>query len=870
MSGGGPRAPCLGLENGLCVSTRFDGGVGLLLSPQGARLRLLNHDDLFAQMMLGQSIQVLSRFRPLCGVGSHLAIGAIGLGCLGWAIAAWPVLIRPDATFAEENPADALQQLAGGFFFASFGPLGALALVIAIRGCSLQHQSAPSPRKDADGEFVPVLGSSNADVDAALLHSYAATDHGPSAALSLSTSARRAANIALRRPIQPVGFQHVFAGTCSLLVLVALLVIATSSLTNVWNYSAHSYMPAVSPYSLVNIAIGDNFMTKVYEDCVVFFSAIAFFLIVGLFGRTNAWCRGVMSRRFRCCDPRSSWWNPWATGVTVGEMLFTVFFLALFAYWIYYWGFNYQRISQEAALDPDKNMQVAARILGHLTTLSMSFLLLPAARNSLWEAALGVPFERAIKYHRVLGGFTWLLVTLHMLMWMGKWARQGILWNNVATIDYLAIDPYTYHWDNFTIVIAETAWLLLTVSLGIALFVRRRSYETFYYLHQYVGILFFVVGVWHAWGFWYYTAGGMILWLADKLTRLFKSTRECRLISLDHSGGVVRLVIDAPSFSHNAGQYAFLNVPAIDEWQWHPFTVSSCPSSPLRTFHIKDMGVGTWTHELAQLALLCGEDSRPFSPRICVDAPYGQPRDYTGKRSIVLVAGGIGITPLHSILMDLYERVCHATETRDFVKYSGASETEGIGSIRHVRLVWVVRHPAEANIFAESLYRIHAHNPGEIFTLQLYCTTKTSLSRLMPGEVPISPGVTPRLAGFADDDVENEIAQSSGHHVMEDTQYDEDIPGATRPKMQPPFRDVSTEAVTWLQSQLRPGRPHVRSVFADVRRVDDSIGRSGEMPREGEMGSCMALVCGPKGLIDSVSDAAFEHGLDYHEEEFYF
>jgi len=55
--------------------------------------------------------------------------------------------------------------------------------------------------------------------------------------------------------------------------------------------------------------------------------------------------------------------------------------------------------------------------MGHMTTLTMSFLLFPVARNSVWEAVFGIPFERAIRYHRVLGSLCWLLVTAHMLIW---------------------------------------------------------------------------------------------------------------------------------------------------------------------------------------------------------------------------------------------------------------------------------------------------------------------------------------------------------------------------------------------------------------------------------------------------------------------
>jgi hypothetical protein len=42
--------------------------------------------------------------------------------------------------------------------------------------------------------------------------------------------------------------------------------------------------------------------------------------------------------------------------------------------------------------------------MGHMTTLFMSFLILPVARNSVWEYVYGIPFERAIKVGDETGG----------------------------------------------------------------------------------------------------------------------------------------------------------------------------------------------------------------------------------------------------------------------------------------------------------------------------------------------------------------------------------------------------------------------------------------------------------------------------------
>jgi len=118
-----------------------------------------------------------------------------------------------------------------------------------------------------------------------------------------------------------------------------------------------------------------------------------------------------------------------------GEAIVTTSFYTLFAYWVYYWAFKYQRLRNEGPLmfDPYSSVQTAARVLGHMTTLTMSFLTYPMARNSVWEAVWGIPFERGVRYHRALGRLTWLLVTLHMALWQIKWAREGACTSHTAT-----------------------------------------------------------------------------------------------------------------------------------------------------------------------------------------------------------------------------------------------------------------------------------------------------------------------------------------------------------------------------------------------------------------------------------------------------
>ena len=345
---------------------------------------------------------------------------------------------------------------------------------------------------------------------------------------------------------------------------------------------------------------------------------------------------------------------------SLGESVIILEVAALYAFWCWYWTSGNPRIHLEVDSMGDRHrlMHIWARVLGHVLTLTMSFLAFPVTRSSVWEAAFGVPFERAVAYHRALGKLTWLLVTAHMLLWQAKWLLEGTFLKSAFNPAGLEVtrcedglgvviggqvivpaglpcvwfgttddpdDPplvsSALHEDNFTIVIAEAAWLLLTAVLAVAICCRRSNYKLFHITHHAV-LLFFMAGIVHAWSHWYYTAAGLILYTFDKLTRAAKASRQAEVVSLSHAAGITRLQVSARALGAGgfyAGQYAFVCVPAVAPFEWHPFTISSCPEEACCepgdgseagrlpgagtvTFHIKDMGPGTWTRRLALLA----------------------------------------------------------------------------------------------------------------------------------------------------------------------------------------------------------------------------------------------------------------------------
>ena len=72
------------------------------------------------------------------------------------------------------------------------------------------------------------------------------------------------------------------------------------------------------------------------------------------------------------------------------------------------------------------------------------------------------------------------------------------------------------------------------------------------------------------------------IFLLERMYRMTKTFSEKgktqTKLGLILASKVVHLVIKRPrNFKFKAGDYIFINIPAITKYQWHPFTISSAP-----------------------------------------------------------------------------------------------------------------------------------------------------------------------------------------------------------------------------------------------------------------------------------------------------
>jgi predicted ferric reductase len=427
--------------------------------------------------------------------------------------------------------------------------------------------------------------------------------------------------------------------------------------------TGESFWKNPSPFAVTNWKMSASFVAKTYGDTLAFYMVLIALAVLGAGAHLVPRVKRVLHSRIRVPGVGFKY-HPYPHGITCGEFVCIAAVVFLYVFWFWYFRWGYDRIVKGSAGDPHLSAQVWARVFGNISSLSFALVLFPAARNSMWVSCFGVPFERAIKHHRALGVVAYLSVTVHMCIWLGKWGVEGTLGNNLTNAHGLQVAPTHFidaakcegmhpHYDNFTIIPSWVGWVLLTGMVAIAGLLRRKNYELFYYTHHFAWV-YYIIALLHAWGMWMYVVGSVALYALDRWIRLTRGCVYGGAVKLSHRDGVTLIRFAHSPFGYLAGQYVFVNVPAISLTQWHPFTISSPPTQPgvefELTVHAKDMGKGTWTHSLAELA------KTSTTVEVKLDGPYGKPAPFTDRSVLILVAGGIGVTPMHALFADIYNR----------------------------------------------------------------------------------------------------------------------------------------------------------------------------------------------------------------------
>ncbi|XP_061394612.1 uncharacterized protein LOC133330155 [Musca vetustissima] len=144
--------------------------------------------------------------------------------------------------------------------------------------------------------------------------------------------------------------------------------------------------------------------------------------------------------------------------------------------------------------------------------------------------------------------------------------------------------------------------ILLIMFICSQPFVRRKgSFEVFYWTHL-LYIPFWILVLFHGPNFWKWFFIPGIIYTVERILRFvwMRGDHGKTYISsgLLLPSKVIHLVIKRPNnFHFRPGDYVFVNIPVIANYEWHPFTISSAPEQEdYMWLHIRT--VGEWTNRL--------------------------------------------------------------------------------------------------------------------------------------------------------------------------------------------------------------------------------------------------------------------------------
>lgn len=293
----------------------------------------------------------------------------------------------------------------------------------------------------------------------------------------------------------------------------------------------------------------------------------------------------------------------------------------------------------------------AGRITGLLAGYAIVVLLLLMGRLPPLERWVGA--DRLARWHGFGGRYTVSLIVAHTLL---------ITWGYAVTAHTAPTSEAVTLLRSYPDVLMATVAAGLFVGVGVvsARAVRARvRYETWYYLHFYTylaaGLAFahqFATGADFMtnrparvlWSLLYGGTAALLLWYRFVVPVRRAVRHRMRVYAVRREGrGVVSILITGHYLDElraEPGQFfrwRFLTREGW--WQSHPYSLSAPPHHSYLRITVKALGDHT-----SSLRLL-----RPGT-RVLAEGPYGAlTADRRSRRRVLLLAGGIGITPLRAL-----------------------------------------------------------------------------------------------------------------------------------------------------------------------------------------------------------------------------
>ncbi|KAI7727610.1 hypothetical protein M8C21_012990 [Ambrosia artemisiifolia] len=341
-----------------------------------------------------------------------------------------------------------------------------------------------------------------------------------------------------------------------------------------------------------------------------------------------------------------------------------------------------------------KTFRMATRC-GLLAEACLALLLFPIMRGMTVFRLFGIQFEASVRYHIWLGTMMLSFATLHGVGTLFIWGIKNMLqdemlqWQKTGRI-YLA--------GEITLVAGLVIWITSLPQ------VRRKRFEIFYYTHHLYAI--FII-------FFLFHTGDRHFYMV--LLRIIQSRpKTCILSARIFPLKAIEIILPKePRLKYTPTSIVFLKIPGISKFQWHSFSIASSSLVDDDTMSIIIKCDGSWTNSLYDIIQgmpVAGPNQRAQRCiPVSVEGPYGPAStEFLSKYdSLLLVAGGIGVTPFLSILQEISSARRNSFPTK-------------------IQLVYIMKKSNSISILNSVLPLLTSKNTNEFnLKLKIYVTQET-------------------------------------------------------------------------------------------------------------------------------------------------
>lgn len=435
---------------------------------------------------------------------------------------------------------------------------------------------------------------------------------------------------------------------------------------------------------------------------------------------------------------------------------------------------------------------------GTMATINLIPLVLMAGRNNPLIAMLRVPFNTWNLLHRWLGRIVVLEALAHTFAWMIPEAQEAS-WDVVKK----ALTESSFLLSGLVAACAFTVLMLHSPSP-----IRHAFYETFVHFHFAIAAISFGFLWVHLNGLaaQMYLLAAIILWALERATRLLilfyhNFGRESTTATVEAlPGDAMRITLRmARPWRFKPAQHIYLYIPAVGWWTSHPFSVSWSQTEDIMSDEkplpmTKQDLLGAPQKENISLLVrrrtgmtdkLFQRASNAIGSRVTLRAfaegPYGNIHSMDSYGTVMLFAGGVGIT--HHI---------------PFVRHLVAGFAEGTVATRRLTLVWIIQSPEHLEWIRPWMTSILAMDRRrEVLRIMLFVTRPRNTKEIQSpsATVQMFPG-RPNIDTLVDMETESQVG-AMGVLVCGNGSLSDDVRKVCRKRQSRSNIDYVEESFSW-------------------------------------------------------------------------